>query len=557
MRLINCTTLKLEEFFGTNIPSYAILSHTWGNDEVSFADYIRNQSAISTKEGYNKIAFTCRQALLDGLNYAWVDTCCIDKSSSAELSEAINSMFAWYRLSTVCYAYLTDVVKGEFEKRLAVSRWFTRGWTLQELLAPTKMIFHDRNWELLGSRLDLSWKLHNITSIDLSALESGPPSLSTFSVARKMSWASSRQTTREEDVAYSLLGIFDINMPLLYGEGTRAFVRLQEEIIKKLNDDSIFAWGIESSRRTNIRAIAPDNPALTAETMVDAMITPFNIPILAESPESFEACGNLKYNARSGSAFTLTNVGLQMELPCIAVASPSRNIGCIELLSCSIDGQPGFVGVLLSLATQFGGRSETRQGVALKYVRGRTVTVSPRLAAQATLQKFTIIHNTNLGSPKAHGLDCHRVLISPSVDFKNAGLQISHASGSPVGDSNEQATFTSKWDKAAMLLYIECNTNTEVLLEIQIHSWNRKSESACTVLARPNTDNCMVQRGTSFTIDGMRFFYHQLARRTDAADAIGRNCVDWEGRKLQLMVNMQGKNVHQWRIHELNLDVKH
>jgi len=158
MRLVNCTTLELEEFFGTNIPSYAILSHTWGDSEVSFAEYTCNQAAVSTKEGYNKIVLTCRQARLDELNYAWVDTCCIDKSSSAELSEAINSMFAWYRSSTVCYAYLSDVFKSDLGNGLVYSRWFTRGWTLQELLAPTKMLFYDHNWVMLGSRWHLAKK---------------------------------------------------------------------------------------------------------------------------------------------------------------------------------------------------------------------------------------------------------------------------------------------------------------------------------------------------------------------------------------------------------------
>src|ERR1700743_2488330 len=105
MRLLNARTLRLEEFFNnpTRIPDYVILSHTWGEDEVTL-EHMRSRSAFS-KRGLRKIQFTCRQALRDGSFYVWVDTCCIDKSSSAELSEAINSMFEWYRKSKICYAY--------------------------------------------------------------------------------------------------------------------------------------------------------------------------------------------------------------------------------------------------------------------------------------------------------------------------------------------------------------------------------------------------------------------------------------------------------------------
>ena len=148
MRLINCSTLQLEEFFGTNIPPYVILSHTWGADEVSFAAFTSGQPLVGS--GYQKIVFTCQQAIKDRIGYAWVDTCCIDKSSSAELSEAINSMFAWYQKSVRCYAYLSDVSEASMDQDFPKSRWFTRGWTLQDMLAPTKVIFYDQWWVDLG-----------------------------------------------------------------------------------------------------------------------------------------------------------------------------------------------------------------------------------------------------------------------------------------------------------------------------------------------------------------------------------------------------------------------
>ncbi|KAI4677366.1 uncharacterized protein J4E88_007174 [Alternaria novae-zelandiae] len=230
MRLINCSTLKLKEFFGTNIPRYAILSHTWGDEEVSFADFTTGQHTV--RSGYQKILFTCQQATKDGIGYAWVDTCCIDKSSSAELSEAINSMFA--------------CIKKDFPK----SRWFTRGWTLQEMLALKTVCFYDQQWVGFGTLTKHAGWISKITEIDEAVFRtqqpywSGEDKFGSYSVATRMSWASTRQTTRAEDMAYCLLGIFNINMPLLYGEGDRAFRRLQEEIIRKIDDDSILAWAL-------------------------------------------------------------------------------------------------------------------------------------------------------------------------------------------------------------------------------------------------------------------------------------------------------------------------
>ena len=124
MRLLSAKTLELKEFFNS-LPPYAILSHTWGREEVTFNDLPAPQAR--SKIGYHKIEFACRQAEIDDYEYAWIDTCCIDKTSSAELSEAINSMFNWYRYSAVCYAYLVDVDVNTFDADFIQSRWFTRG----------------------------------------------------------------------------------------------------------------------------------------------------------------------------------------------------------------------------------------------------------------------------------------------------------------------------------------------------------------------------------------------------------------------------------------------
>jgi hypothetical protein len=222
---------SLTEFVGESIPRYAILSHTWGvdNEEVTLKDV--EEGTGTTKAGYEKILFCGHQAAKDGLRYFWVDTCCIDKSSSAELAEAINSMFAWYRDATRCYVYLSDVSAAQQPWSLALqqSRWFTRGWTLQELIAPVSVEFFSAEGHRIGNKYSLVRELHRITGISVGALQGDP--LSQFSVEERMSWVGQRKTRREEDAAYSLLGIFDVHMPLIYGEGrSKAFARLQREI---------------------------------------------------------------------------------------------------------------------------------------------------------------------------------------------------------------------------------------------------------------------------------------------------------------------------------------
>ncbi|KAI0975637.1 heterokaryon incompatibility protein-domain-containing protein [Xylaria arbuscula] len=240
MRLLNVHTFVISEFYGNQIPRYAILSHTWDEEEVTLQDMIEGKAP--SRRGYQKIALCCEQARCDGLPYAWIDTCCIDKRSSAELSEAVNSMYRWYENATLCYAYLADVDDEESDSTASFksSRYWTRGWTLQELIAPNIVIFFSSRWTRIGSRHDLRQAVSEATSIPREVLRFRVTSH--YSVSQKMSWASRRRTTRIEDEAYCLLGLFGVTMPLLYGEGRRAFRRLQEEIIKVLDDESIFAW---------------------------------------------------------------------------------------------------------------------------------------------------------------------------------------------------------------------------------------------------------------------------------------------------------------------------
>ncbi|KAL8955751.1 MAG: hypothetical protein Q9193_006510, partial [Seirophora villosa] len=263
MRLINTTTLEFSEFFDNAIPKYAILSHRWGSDEASFKDF--EKGIQHTRSGFGKIRGFCNLALESQYDWAWVDTCCIDKSSSAELTEAINSMYRWYKNAGVCFVYLADVswrttgptLQQASMMSFRASNWFTRGWTLQELLAPEDVHFYDRTWRSIGTKVTWIHEISELTNIDVrylspdqkiafrpcsKSLDCRAHSPRVPSIATRMSWVSRRQTSRTEDMAYCLLGIFDVNMPLLYGEGRKAFRRLQYEILKESNDESIFAW---------------------------------------------------------------------------------------------------------------------------------------------------------------------------------------------------------------------------------------------------------------------------------------------------------------------------
>jgi hypothetical protein len=239
MWLINTRTLQLEEFYPSQAPPYAILSHTWDAGEVLFRD-ISSPSATG-KKGYSKITQTCRLAREQKLDYAWIDTCCIDKSSSAELTESINSMFKWYQKAEVCYAFLEDLQPGTGPEAFGPCRWFTRGWTLQELLAPSRVDFYDMGWNFIGTKGTFADAIAAITRIPKGVIIGERP-ISEYSVAARMSWSAHRQTTREEDRAYSLLGIFGIALSLIYGEGHWAFRRLQEELLRRFSDMTIFAW---------------------------------------------------------------------------------------------------------------------------------------------------------------------------------------------------------------------------------------------------------------------------------------------------------------------------
>lgn len=219
-------------------------------------------------------------------------SCCIDKTSSAELTEAINSMFRWYKKSEVCYVYLSDVSSCDYIlEQFKKARWFQRGWTLQELIAPDNVIFYSKEWHQFGTKAGLSAFISDITNIGPLFLDS--ENLASASIAQKMSWASKRETSRPEDIAYCLLGIFDVNMPLIYGEGTKAFLRLQEEIMTTYPYDfTIFAWGelaSECAREIKDMEMCIGDKILKLESFDPKDDHIFGL--LAESPRDYTSSG--------------------------------------------------------------------------------------------------------------------------------------------------------------------------------------------------------------------------------------------------------------------------
>ncbi|CAI4218435.1 unnamed protein product [Parascedosporium putredinis] len=290
MRLINIETLELESFLYGTIPPYAILSHTWGEDEVTFQEVTYRDKDLSTKRGWRKIP----------VRYLWVDTCCIDKTSSSELSEAINSMFRWYRESVICYAVLEDVQRttGDEEKETAPP----------QLLAPRHLDFFDTNWDWLGSKADLSARISARTRIGEDVILSGEWPFA--SIAQRMAWAAGRVTTRVEDMAYCLLGIFGVNMAMLYGEGDNAFLRLQEEIIHESDDHSIFAWDAAGK---------PDSVS--------------RIGAFATSPALFADSADVEPStAAQSTTYSLTNRGVQISVPVVTLQQ--RPGESLVVLSC-------------------------------------------------------------------------------------------------------------------------------------------------------------------------------------------------------------------------------
>jgi hypothetical protein len=357
MWLLNTTTYELSDFTGQELPPYAILSHTWSNSEVLFRDMETFPISVPTtqKLGFVKVSQFCKMAKTYGFEYGWVDSCCIDKRSSAELSEAINSMYAWYRDAGVCIVYFHDVPRvpkadekgfseatDSWESRcrkwietFKKSRWFTRGWTLQELIAPKRRIFFARDWTEISPiclsndvdvKIDIIDLITSVTLVPVKVLRNGYSVLG-YCIATRMSWASSRITTRPEDGAYCLLGLFNAAIPILYGEGLqKAFARLQEEIMKSTFDQTLFVWRgpYESSgllarypsdfaNTPQLEVWGPDMlvPHYMTNTGLYIQLCVFNEPPMSDSPLKDELFAILQCDVKTEDGWQHITVRLQ------------------------------------------------------------------------------------------------------------------------------------------------------------------------------------------------------------------------------------------------------
>ncbi|KAI0752074.1 heterokaryon incompatibility protein-domain-containing protein [Fomes fomentarius] len=339
MWLLRSTDATLKEFvspedvFDCEPPpgwsrGYAILSHVWGENEQTFQEIRALPSKCAPGQtprdiASEKIRKACELAEERFVEWIWIDTCCINKSSSAELSEAINSMFRYYSLAKECFAYLEDVSSDDGsmpEDEFKNSKWLTRGWTLQELIAPDDLTFISKSWTDIGNKNSHAELLQDATGIPADVLKDSRQ-MKKYSIAQRMSWAAKRRTTREEDEAYCLLGIFDINMPTLYGEGTKAFRRLQEEIMRQHPDTTLFAWG-QHCTWDELVHLRPEDPASCQHV---------DYHIFATSPSFFYRCSKIRYvdpmkwSKQSSNTeqhdgcitFTSTPHGVSTELPLI------------------------------------------------------------------------------------------------------------------------------------------------------------------------------------------------------------------------------------------------
>lgn len=334
MYLINTETHELKKFTYTTGLQYSILSHCWSQPdqgekpEISYSEVKGPGANIlkTTNPRTSKILESCQVARNDlrdqaAAGWMWIDTCCLDESSSAELQEGINSMYSFYQHSKRCYVYLQDVEK---EEELGNARWFRRGWTLQELLAPADVVFYNKNWKKLGAKSctdgrtkSLHAILSSITKIDVQVLQGGLDEILVTSIAKRMSWAAARQTTRDEDIAYCLMGLFQVNMPMIYGEGIRAFLRLQEEIMKDSDDQSLFAWEwAEKDPRYHLKGRG----------------------LLAESPKDFALSGTFTRSpeTRQSKPYSKTNKGISITLR----LSPYKDDLYVAALECPVPTFP-------------------------------------------------------------------------------------------------------------------------------------------------------------------------------------------------------------------------
>ncbi|KAK3656386.1 hypothetical protein LTR56_003088 [Elasticomyces elasticus] len=397
LRLINVRTLRLKQVHG-KAPQYAIMSHTWGEEEISFQEWENGGSAVTLKEGYLKVVNACKQAERDGFEWLWADSVCIDKTNNSELAESIQCMYAWYHNAEVCYALLSDVdgaqtLTGSVEpadvecrssvssadrvQQFRESRYFTRGWTLQETIAPRKLVFYSKDWTLFDALDDPIPAVSQITKIPEAVLRH-EKKLSECTFAQRLSWASDRETKRVEDQAYSLLGTLDVVMPPHYGEGSKAFLRLQKVLLSEEGGMTVLAW--DSSHELAQSAC-----------------------LLAPSLACFRESGDIEAELSSltTAEYSFTNIGLSGYFPVI-LRPTTAGEHILTPLHCYRKGKPHEI-LALSLGalhtnTGRGGSVECYVSPA-EYSNVRRTTSATRLAVVNPSQQSLMINITIRSSP--------------------------------------------------------------------------------------------------------------------------------------------------------------
>jgi hypothetical protein len=333
MRVLNTTTFELhsreQEFFKSQ--GYAILSHRWVGAEITFdtlpqhiPELRRTEARYLASPQLSKIRGACEMARQLGFAWMWIDNCCINKASATEESESINSMYKWYRDAQICITYLSDVkldaAPGMLNQNTPTkifrkinsdqpSEWFFRGWTLQELLAPRKMNFYDTNWTFMGTKDSLAPEIEEITGISSAYLTNAMP-FRDACIATKMSWMAGRKTTREEDIAYGMLGIFNVVLMPLYGEGMNAFRRLQELLQTTVIDESLYAWNMPDASASKMYGV---------ERNRETVWGPGEWGLLAATPNWFRGCGHFTIDGgprikRTVESFVRNQEGVRMEV---------------------------------------------------------------------------------------------------------------------------------------------------------------------------------------------------------------------------------------------------